>query len=63
MSDGTHLSNVAGNKRQWPEYMAIGNLSSKISQMPSTQSVIVVALLLIRVQNRNIAQKQLLNQP
>jgi len=59
MSDGTHLSNVAGDKKEWPVYMTIGNLSSKISQMPSTHGVVMVALLLIPIKNRNIPQKRL----
>ena len=59
MSDGTHLSNYAGNKKEWPVYMTIGNLSSKIGQMPSTQTVVMVALLPIPINNRNIPQKQL----
>jgi len=59
MSDGTHLSNFAGDKKEWPVYMTIGNLSSKIRQMPSTHSVVMVALLLIPIKNRNIPQKGL----
>jgi len=59
MFDGTHLSNVAGDKKEWPVYMTIGNLSSKIRQMPSTHSVVMVALLLIPMKNRNIPQKWL----
>ena len=57
MSDGTHLSNFAGDKKDWPVYMAIGNLSSKLHQMPSTHSVLMVALLPIPIRNRNIPQK------
>jgi hypothetical protein len=34
MSDITHLSNFAGDKKEWSVYMTIGNLSSKIRQMP-----------------------------
>ena len=34
MSDGTHLSNFVGDKKEWPVYMTIGYLSSKICQMP-----------------------------
>jgi len=30
MSDGTHLSNFACHKKEWPVYMTIGDLSSKI---------------------------------
>ena len=39
--------------------MTIGNLSSKIHQMPSTHSVVMVALLLIPIKNRNFPQKWL----
>jgi hypothetical protein len=59
MSDRTHLSNFAGDKKEWPVYMTIGNQSSKIRQTPSTHSVVMVALLPIPIQNRNIPQKQL----
>jgi hypothetical protein len=59
MSDGTHLSNFAGDKKEWPIYMTIGNLSSKIRQTPSTQSVVMVALLPIPIKSRNIPQKRL----
>jgi len=59
MSDGTHLSNFAGDKKEWPVYMTIGNLSSKIRQMPSTHTVVLVALLLIPLPNHNIPQKRL----
>jgi hypothetical protein len=38
--------------------MTIGNLSSKIHQMPSTHSVVMVALLPIPMKNRNICQKR-----
>jgi hypothetical protein len=54
MSDGTHLSNFAGNKKDWPVYMTIGNLSSKLRQMPSTHSIVMVAVLAIPIENRNI---------
>jgi hypothetical protein len=57
MSDGTHLLNVAGDKKEWPVYMTIGNLSSKIRQIPSAHSVVIVALLPIPIKNRNIPQK------
>jgi hypothetical protein len=59
MSDGTHLSNFAGDKTEWPVYMTIGNLSSKIHQMPSTHSVVMATLLPIPIKNRNIPQKRL----
>jgi len=59
MSDGTHLWNCAGNQKEWPVYMAIGNLSSKIRQTPSTHSFVMVALLPIPITNPNIPQKPL----
>jgi hypothetical protein len=59
MSDGTHLSNFAGDKKEWPVYMTIGNQSSKIRQTPSTHSVVMVALLTIPIKNRKIPQKWL----
>ena len=59
MSDGTHLSNFACNKKEWPVYMAIGKQSSKIRRVPSMHSVVLVAHLPILIENRNIPQKQL----
>jgi len=34
LSDGMHLSNFAGDHKEWPVYMTFGNLSSKLRQMP-----------------------------
>jgi len=59
MSDGTHLSNFAGDKKEWPVHMTTGNLCSKICQMPSMHIVVMVALLLIPMRNPNIHQKRL----
>jgi hypothetical protein len=59
MSDGTHLSNFAGDKKVWPVYMTLGNLSSKIRQMPSVRTIAVVVLLPILIKNRNIPQMRL----
>jgi hypothetical protein len=59
MSNGTHLSNVPGDKKEWPVYITIGNLSSKICQMPSAHTVVMVALLPIPIKNRNIHLKRL----
>jgi len=59
MSDRTHLSNFAGDKKEWHVYMTIGNLSSKIRQMPSTHSIVMVTLLPIPINNHNIPQKRL----
>jgi len=58
MSNGINLSNFAGDKNEWPVHMTIGNLSSKIRQMRSTQSIMMVALLPIPNNNRNIPRKQ-----
>jgi len=59
MSDGTHLSKFAGDKKERLVYMTIGNLSSELHQMPSTHSVVMVALLPIPIKNRDIPQKRL----
>ena len=59
MSDGTHLSDVAGDKTEWPVYMTIRNLSWKIRQMPSSHTVVMVALPPIPHKNRNIPQNRL----
>jgi len=54
MSNGIHPSNFAGDTKEWPVYMTIGNLSSKIHQMPSMHSIIMVAVLPIPIKNYNI---------
>jgi len=59
MSDGTHLSIIAANNKEWLEYVTIRNLSSKIRQMPSMNSVVMVALLLIPIKNDNIQPERL----
>jgi hypothetical protein len=59
MSDGTNLSNFAGNEKEWPVYMTIGNLSSKIRQTPSMHSIVMFTLLPILIKNRNIPQKRM----
>jgi hypothetical protein len=59
ISDGTQISNVDGNKQEWPVSMAIGKLCSKIRQVPSTHIVIMVALLAIPITNCNILQMRL----
>jgi len=59
MADGAHLSNFAGDRNKWPVYMTIGNLSSKIHQMPLMHTVVIVSLLPIPIKNRNIPQKRL----
>jgi hypothetical protein len=59
MSDGTHFSNFAGSNQEVHGYMTIGNVSSMIRQMPSAHTVVMVALLPILLQNRNIPQMRL----
>ena len=59
MSDGTHLFDSAGDKKEWPVYMTIGNLSSKIRQMPLTHSIVMVALQLIPIKNPSIPRKRM----
>jgi len=59
MSDGTHLSNFAGDKKESPVYMTMGNESSKIRQTPSTHGVVMVALLAIPIKDRNTPPKLL----
>ena len=59
MSDGTPLPNFAGDKTECHVYMTIGNLSSKIRQMPATHRVAMVPLLPVPNKNHNIHQKSL----
>jgi hypothetical protein len=58
MFNGTHFSNFADNKTESTAYTTIGNLLSKIRQMPSTLSIVMVALLPSPIKNRNIREKQ-----
>jgi len=59
MSDGTHLLNFSGDKKEWPVYMTICNLSTKLRQMPSMHSVVMIALVPILIKNCKIAQQRL----
>jgi hypothetical protein len=45
--------------KEWPVYMTIGNQLLEIHQMPSTHSIVMVALLLIRIHNRTNSLKVL----
>jgi hypothetical protein len=58
MSDGAHLSNFVGDKKEWPANVTIGNVASIIRQTPATHSVIMVALHPIPINNHNIPQKR-----
>ena len=53
MSDATHLSNYAGDKKEWPIYMTIGNLPSELRQKPTAHGVVMVALLPIPPKHRH----------
>jgi hypothetical protein len=59
MSNGTHLSNFAAKKKEWPDYMTIGCLSSKFRQMPSTHTVVMVDLQPIVMKCHIFAPKRL----
>jgi hypothetical protein len=49
VSDGKRHSNFAGETKEWPVHTAIGNLLSKIRQMPSTHIILMVTLLPIPI--------------
>jgi hypothetical protein len=57
--DGTLLFNFAGNNNDWAIYKTMGNLPSKIRQMPSTHSVVMAALMPIPIMTRHIPEKEL----
>jgi len=59
MSDRTHVSNIARDMIEWPAYMTIRNLTSKICQMPPMHNVLMAALLRIPLKNHNIPLKWL----
>jgi hypothetical protein len=56
MSDETHLTNFSGDKKAWPLYMTIGNLSTKVRCKPTMQSVVLVALLPIHLKMKKMAE-------
>lgn len=45
VSDGTHLTNFAGDKKAWPVYLTIANIPSKIRNKPTNMAIILIALL------------------
>jgi len=59
MSNGTHLANFTGHKTEWSQYVTIGNLSSTICHIPSTQTDIIVTLLLSTITDCNDTKKWL----
>jgi hypothetical protein len=56
LSDATHLTNFAGDGKAWPVYMTIGNLLAAVRNAPSTQSVLLVALLPVPIKLRDISK-------
>ena len=61
-SDGTDISNFTCDMKERTVNMSIGNLSSKIRQMLSTHTVVIVALQQIPIMNPNICPKRLYEQ-
>jgi len=59
MFNGTDLMNFTGYQRDRPVCITIGNLSSMIRQMPSIQSIPLVAFLLIPIKHSIILPKRL----
>ena len=57
MSDATHLTNFCGDKKAWPVYMTIGNLSAKARMKHTMNGVLLVALLPIPVKMREVPAK------
>ena len=45
MSDPTNLTNFSGDKKAWPVYMPIGNLSSTIRNRPGSMVIVLLGLL------------------
>jgi hypothetical protein len=58
MSVGTHLSKRAGYQKEWPVYMSICNLPSRIRQRPSVQCDVMIVLLPIPIKNRDVSEKR-----
>jgi len=46
-SDQTHLTNHSGDKKEWPEYVSLGNINSTIRSKPSNLASILVALVTV----------------
>jgi len=58
MSDATHLTNFCGDKKAWPIYMTIGNLSAAARMKHTMHGVLLVALLPVPVKMRDIPAKK-----
>ena len=57
-SDATQLSNFSCDKKVWPVYMTIGNLSTTIRMAPSYHGILLIALLPIPLKMHNIPTSQ-----
>jgi len=53
-SDATHLTNFYSDKKAWPVYMTIGNLSTTIRMAPSYHGILLIALLPIPIKMRDV---------
>jgi hypothetical protein len=58
MSDATHLTNFAGNKKAWPVYMTISNLPAAVRMRPAMQAVVLAALLPVPIKLLDVAAPQ-----
>lgn len=47
MSDGTQLTTYTGDKKAWPIYLTIGNISQAFRGKPSNHATVLLAFLLI----------------
>jgi hypothetical protein len=54
LSDATHLTNFSGDKKAWPVYMTIGNLSAAVRMAPSQHGILLIALLPIPIKMRDV---------
>jgi hypothetical protein len=58
MSDATHLTRFSGDKKAWPVYMTIGNLSTSVRTRPSTRCVVLVCLLPVPTKLRRLPESK-----
>jgi len=52
--DATQRTNFSGDKKAWPVYMTIGNLSTTIRMVQSYHGILLIALPLIPIKMRNV---------
>ena len=57
MSNATHFNNFCGDKKAWPVYMTIENLSAKARMKHMMHGVLLVTLLPIPVKMREVLAK------